>query len=294
MHLLILVPDPAFPEPFAWAFHVEAEALRAAGAEVTARPWTAVGDVSPFDLVLPLVAWGYHLQYSEWLALLDRAEAEGWPMVNPPALLRWNSDKAYLRELGAAGVPTVRTLEVDHLNEAALAAAFGTLGTHEVVIKPPVSAGASGTYRLREGEGAHVPEDVHGQRMMIQPFLPSIADTGEYSLLLFGGEPSHCVVKRPKSGDFRVQPHFGGDTLACEPPPGAIELAQVALAVAPAAATYARVDLVVGPDGALQVIELELVEPALFLHCAPEASPRFAAAILDATRGRSPAQRAAE
>lgn len=294
MHLLILTPDPAFPEPFAWAFHVEAEALRAAGAEVTARPWTAVGDVAAFDLVLPLVAWGYHLRFSEWLELLDRAEAEGWPMVNPPALLRWNSDKGYLRELGTAGIPTVPTLEVDHLNEAALAAAFGTLGTDEVVVKPPVSAGASGTYRLREGEAAHVPEDVHGQRMMIQPFLRSIADPGEYSLLLFAGEPSHCVVKRPKSGDFRVQPHFGGETVACEPPPGAVGLARAALAGAPADATYARVDLVEGTDGELQVIELELVEPALFLHCAPEANNRFAQAILGSASRLSPAERAAE
>jgi glutathione synthase/RimK-type ligase-like ATP-grasp enzyme len=282
MHLLLLTPDPAFPEPFAWAFHVQAEALREAGAEVTARPWTDLGELSPFDLVLPLVAWGYHLRYAEWLALLNRFEADGTPVINPPALLRWNSDKAYLRQLGAAGIATVPTLEVDHLNEAALAAAFGTLGTHEVVVKPPVSAGATGTYRLQEGEGAHVPMEVHGTRMMIQPFLPSIADTGEYSLILFGGEVSHCVVKRPKAGDFRVQPHFGGETVACEPPAGAIELARAALAEAPAQATYARVDLVVGTDCALQIIELELIEPALFLHCDEQAKPRFAAAILSA------------
>jgi glutathione synthase/RimK-type ligase-like ATP-grasp enzyme len=285
MRLLLLTPDPAYPEPFAWAFHVEAEALRAAGADVAARPWTDVGDVSVFDAVLPLVAWGYHLRYADWLALLDRFEAEGTRVINPPAMLRWNSDKAYLRELGKAGVPTVPTLEVDHLNEAALAAAFGTLGTDEVVVKPPVSAGASGTFRLREGEGAHVPMEVHGERMMIQPFLHSIADPGEYSLILFGGELSHCVVKRPKGGDFRVQPNFGGETVACEPPAGAIELARTALAQAPGEATYARVDMVVGAGGALQIIELELIEPALFLHCAEEAKPRFAAAVLSAAEG---------
>jgi glutathione synthase/RimK-type ligase-like ATP-grasp enzyme len=288
MHLLILTPDPAFPEPFAWAFHVQAEALREAGAKVASRPWTAAGDLSPFDLVLPLVVWGYHLRYAEWLTLLDRFEAEQVRVANPPPVLRWNGDKAYLRELAALGIPTVPTLEVDHLNEAALAAAFGTLGTEQVVVKPPVSAGASGTYRLHQGEGAHVPTDVHGQRMMIQPFLPSIAEVGEYSLILFDGEPSHCVVKRPKSGDFRVQPTFGGETIACEPAAGAIELARAALDVAPAQTSYARVDLVVGLDGALQVIELELIEPALFLHCAEDAKPRFARAI------RSAAERASE
>lgn len=280
MHLLLLTPDPTYPEPFAWAFDRQAAALREAGAEVSARPWSQAGDLGEFDAVLPLVAWGYHLRYAEWLAFLDRAEREARRVINPVPLLRWNSDKVYLKELGAAGVPTVPTLAVDHLNEAALAAAFVTLGTDEVVVKPPVSAGASGTYRLREREAARVPEDVHGERMLIQPWLPTIQTTGEYSLFLFGGDLSHAVVKRPVGGDFRVQPHFGGETAACEPPTGAVALARAALALAPAAPTYARVDLVEGLEGELQVIELELIEPALFLDHAAGAKARFAAAIL--------------
>ena len=76
-HVLILVPDPVYPEPWAWAFHVEAEALRSAGFEVSARPWTAPGELRPFDAVLPLVVWGYHERYAEWLSLLARLEAGG-------------------------------------------------------------------------------------------------------------------------------------------------------------------------------------------------------------------------
>jgi glutathione synthase/RimK-type ligase-like ATP-grasp enzyme len=287
MHLLLLTPAPDYPEPFAWAFHVQADALRAAGATVTARPWTDVGDLSPFDAVLPLVAWGYHLRFQDWLEVLQRLEGEARTVINPVPLLRWNSNKAYLQELAAAGVPTVPTLSIDHLNEAALAAAYGVLGCEEVVIKPNVSASAHGTYRLREGEAARVPADVHGQAMMIQPFLPSITTTGEYSLILFNGALSHCVVKRPASGDFRVQPHLGGITSLCEPPPGTAEIAGQALAAAPTAATYARVDLVEGTGGALQVIELELVEPALFLAQAPHAGAAFAAAVLSAAENPS-------
>ena len=77
-------------------------------------PWTEFDGPKGFDLVLPLVTWGYHLRHAEWLAFLDRAEAERWPMVNPPELLRWNSDKAYLAELGRKGLASVPTLEVDH------------------------------------------------------------------------------------------------------------------------------------------------------------------------------------
>ena len=73
MRLAVLVPDPDYPEPWAWAFDVEADALKAVGCSVDAIAWTEVGDVSAYDLVLPLVVWGYHLDYPRWLALLERA-----------------------------------------------------------------------------------------------------------------------------------------------------------------------------------------------------------------------------
>jgi glutathione synthase/RimK-type ligase-like ATP-grasp enzyme len=217
--------------------------------------------------------------------LLEQLEAARAPVINPVPLLRWNSDKAYLAELGRKGIPTVPTLEVDHLNEAALTAAHGVFGADELVIKPPVSASAWGTFRL--GKGQAVPEEVHGRRMLIQPWVASVTETGEYSLILFGGELSHCVAKKPKPGDFRVQPEHGGTNEAVTPPEGAEAIARAALAAAPAEATYARVDLLIGNDGGLQVIELELIEPALFLHCAPEAKPRFASAILSAAERAS-------
>ena len=278
MRLAMLTPAPDYGVPHDWAFDIQAEALREAGAEVVAAPWTEADDLAGFDLILPLVAWGYHLKLERWLAFLDRLEAEGLPVANPPALLRWNSDKAYLAELGRKGVPVVPTLEVDHLNEAALAAAAGVLGTDELVIKPPVSASAWGTFRVHGQD--RIPVEVHGRRMLIQPYVSSVTDSGEYSLILFGGELSHTVAKVPKPGDFRVQPEWGGTNQAVEAPADALDSARAALAEAPAEATYARVDLLMSNDGGLQVIELELIEPALFLHCAREAKARFAAAVL--------------
>ncbi len=208
-------------------------------------------------------------------------------------MLRWNSDKAYLTELAAKGIPTIETIEVDELSEADLAAAAERFGTDELVVKPPVSASATGTHRIRAGD--EIPASEFGQRMMIQPFLPSIASEGEYALILFDGVYSHTVVKRPKSGDFRVQPHLGGSTEPSEPPEGAIALAQAALAAAPAAATYARVDIVRGNDGALRIMELELIEPALFLDVAPHGEEAFANAVIAAAeraRARPPSRRA--
>jgi glutathione synthase/RimK-type ligase-like ATP-grasp enzyme len=277
MRIAVLVPDPDFPEPWRWAFDVEADALSAAGWRVDPVPWTRVGDMSGYDLVLPLVAWGYHLDYPCWLALLDRAEAEHWPMVNPPALLRWSSDKAYLAELADRGVSTVPTLAVEACCDADLEEARRRFATEWLVIKPPVSAGASGTHRL--GPDDDLPAESVRRPMIVQPLIEEIARTGEFSLMLFDGEFSHAVVKRPKSGEFRVQPHLGGVTLPSPPPPGGVSLAKQALAAAPVPAIYARVDMVCDDEGVLRIMELELIEPALFLDHAPDGGAAFTRAI---------------
>ena len=277
MRLAVLVPDPDYPEAWNWAYDVEADALKASGATVDAVPWTRLGDVSDYDLILPLVVWGYHLQYAEWLALLDRFEREKLPVINPPALLRWNSDKAYLAEFDAKGVPTVHTMAVDALDDRALSEARARFGCEELVVKPPVSASATGTHRI--GGNDPIPADVLGQRMLIQPFMPSVAGEGEYSILLFDNAYSHAIVKRPKDGDFRVQPHLGGTEVPCEPPPGSIALAKAALAAAPAEAAYARVDMIADEQGELRIMELELIEPSLWLEHAPDKGAAFVRSI---------------
>ena len=278
MRLAVLVPDRGYEEPWAWAFDVEAKALRAAGCSVDAVAWTELEDVAGYDLVLPLVAWGYHLDYQRWLALLDHAEAGRWPMVNPPALLRWNSDKAYLAELAEGGVSTVPTLAVEACCDADLEEARRRFQAEWLVIKPPVSASASGTHRI--GPNDDLPAESRGQPMIVQPLIEEISRTGEFSLMLFDGEYSHAVVKRPKSGDFRVQPHLGGVTLPSKAPPGAVALAKQALVAAPARATYARVDIVPDDEGTLRIMELELIEPALFLDHAPDGGGAFTRSIL--------------
>ena len=276
MRAAILVPAPDYPEDWDWAYEVEAAALLRAGFSVEARPWTEPGDLAGFNLVSPLVAWGYHEDPDRWHALLNRLEREAIPVLNPVPLLRWNSDKRYLAELGAKGVHVIPTRLVQQLDEAALADARAEFG-EQLVIKPPVSASAHGTHRL--GPQDPPPADALGREMLIQPFLRSVAEEGEYSCLLFGGRFSHAIVKRPKAGDYRVQPHLGGTEQPCAAPEGAIELAHAALAAAPAEAAYARVDMVRDDDGQLAIIELELIEPALWLQHAPDGGDSFAQAL---------------
>ena len=276
MRVAILVPDPAYPEQWDWAYDVEAGVLERAGIAVEARPWTDPGDMAGLDMVMPLVTWGYHFDPARWHALLDRLERDGVPIANPVPLLRWNSDKRYLAELGGRGIAVIPTRLVEALDETALAEARADFGD-TLVIKPPVSAAADGTHKL--GIADPIPEAAKGRTMMVQPFLPSVASEGEYSLMLFGGRFSHAIVKRPKSGDYRVQPHLGGTEQPCPPPDGAIELAQAALAAAPATALYARVDMVRDQTGQLAIIELELIEPALWLQHAPDGGASFGSAV---------------
>jgi glutathione synthase/RimK-type ligase-like ATP-grasp enzyme len=277
----VLVPAPDFAEDWAWTYDVEADALSRAGIEVEPRPWTDPGDFAAFDIVLPLVAWGYQSDPDRWFALLDRLEREEVCVANSVPVLRWNSDKAYLEELSAKGVPTVPTRTVEALTTGAIEAAREDFGP-DLVVKPPISAAAFGTYRL--GPADPIPPDVAGRTMMVQPFLRSVMDEGEYSLIYFEGVFSHAIVKNAKAGDYRVQPHLGGTEVKCDPPHGSRSVADAALASAPEQPAYARVDLIRLNDGTLGVIELELIEPSLWLQHAPDGGASFAAAVIKRAR----------
>jgi glutathione synthase/RimK-type ligase-like ATP-grasp enzyme len=280
MRVAFLVPAPDNPTEWRWAYDAQSQALQAAGIEVLPVPWTDGAVTTDVDLVMPLVAWGYHTRYGEWLELLDAFERKSTPVANPVQLLRWNSDKSYLEELGAAGVHAVPSMTVSELDEPHLDEAREHFGCDTLVVKPLVSASAYGTYRLSQRDP--VPDAVRGWRMLVQPWIANITASGEWSLMFFDGSFSHAVAKVPVPGEFRVQPEYGGNISRCDPPEGAIALGEAALAAAPTSATYARVDIVEGNGGNLEVIELELIEPALFLDLAPEAAPGFADAVRSA------------
>lgn len=277
--ICILTPDPTYPER--WDY-VADKYVQLLGDTCHFRSMIDPGDVSGFDLILPLIAWGYPRDVPLWMRLLARLGAESLPVANPVELLRWNSDKAYLADLAAAGVAVVPTVYADQLDAAALAGARARFATDRLVIKPPISGGAEGTFLL--DADSPIPTGWADQRMLIQPLCPAISSEGEYSLFYFAGRYSHAIIKRPASGDFRVQEQYGGREQPVEPAAEALTLATSALAAAPQPPLYARVDMVRLPDGSLALMELELIEPALFLHLAPDGGAAFASAILAAAQ----------
>lgn len=246
-------------------------AFAAAGITLEPRPWD-LGHGSG-TATLALFAWGYHVAPAAWGALIDTWPA-AHPLFNAPALIAWNTRKTYLLELEAAGVPIVPS-RFGRADAASVAAAFAAFGCDELVMKPQVSAGSYRTARVRPGEPVE-PLDA----AILQPFLPAVAAEGELSLFAIGGGFSHAVRKVATGGDFRVQPQFGGMFSRLEPGAEALRVFEAALAVLPVAPLYARIDLLRRADGRLAVIEIEAIEPDLYVDLAPAVPARLAAALL--------------
>lgn len=261
-----------------------AEEIARRGSRVEPAVWDDPSvDWSGFDRIVLRSCWDYHLRLPEFLGWLGSLERAGAPVWNPPAVVRGNADKGYLVELAAAGVPVVPTVRVDRGTAADLAAILDERGWTEAVVKPAVSASAFLTRRIRREETAEAQGDFDHlltlSAALVQPFLPEIRSRGEWSLLFFAGELSHAVLKRPGAGDFRVQTELGGNALAQKPSPALVAQARRVLERIPGPWLYARVDGV-EVDGTFLLMELELIEPSLFLACDPEAPARFASAVL--------------
>jgi glutathione synthase/RimK-type ligase-like ATP-grasp enzyme len=253
--------------------------LRAHGLTVGSLGWDAPFDRDAARVVLPLLSWGYHLRPPAWFARLDALEAAGGRLANPVSVLRWNTTKTYLATLAAKGAPVVPTIAVDRLTLADLDLARDRFGVDVLVAKPQISGGSQDTVKLRHADGL---TGCTTGPALIQPFLPAVSEEGELSLFYFDGVFSHAVTKVATGGDFRVQSQFGGQVSGVAPEPEALHAAEMVLKAAGGPLTYARVDLIRGLDGTPQLMELEAIEPDLFLDHAHDAGAAFAAAVVRA------------
>jgi glutathione synthase/RimK-type ligase-like ATP-grasp enzyme len=276
--ICILTPDPAdegFETRWRDVLERNAEPLRAAGLKVEGRSWAGADDLPGFDLVLPLLVWGYPRAHAAWVEAVTRWEGQGVRLHNPASVLRWNADKRYLGRLEEKGAPVVPTLYAERLTLGILEEARARFGTGQLVAKPQVSSTAWQTIRWCPGKSLDGgPEGP----AMVQPYLPEIERSGEVSLLFFNGRFSHAISKRPQPGEFRVQPEYDGIIAAHDPAPDELAAAERILAAVEEPLLYARVDLVRGLSGAPELIELELIEPDLYLGYDPGRGATFAEA----------------
>ena len=291
--LLILTPNPDHPSHhgrWPYVLNVYREALAGIEVEIFDQPWSEPV-ARDYDLIVPLVAWGYHNDPEGFRAAMLRLRDDGRRVFNPPDIVAWNVDKRYLRDLAEAGVRIIPTLFVERLTIEAIQAARADFG-QALVIKPVISAGAKDTLVWKDagmpalagaGDGEHhapVAKTAPSGPAMIQPFMASIQSEGEWSLLYFAGAFSHAVLKTPKAGDFRSQPDYDAHIRVEAPPAEALALAEGCVAFIGAdRLLYARVDMVRDDQGRFCLMELELIEPDLYLGYDLEASMRFKDAV---------------
>lgn len=254
--------------------------------EISIVRWREAADrAAEFAAMLPLFAWDYFEGNERaFFEQLERASQETY-VLNDVATMKWNSTKSYLDHLSDRGVPVIPTKTVDSVCKANVDTAFDELATDTLVIKPQVGAGAWRQVLLHRTDKFPSPEELPPAGALIQAYLPSVCSEGEYSLIMIDGEYSHAAVKRPKSGDYRIQSIHGGTEETYQPSAAEIQTAQQVVAALDVVPLYARVDLLRGDDGELKLIELELIEPYLYLPHADSSdgtntgAERFAAAL---------------
>jgi glutathione synthase/RimK-type ligase-like ATP-grasp enzyme len=260
-----------------------ASALEDLGLGTDAVRWDDPGvDWLGYSVVVLRSTWDYHRRIDEFHAWIDRMEGIGARLWNPPRVLRWNTDKRYLASIGhrlLAPPPTEILLRGSAVNLPVLLEARGW---HEAVLKPAISADGFST-ELTSSERALSDQGLLDAMLgrgdvVVQRLVPEIRTNGEISMMFFSGAFSHAVSKRPQAGEFRVQERLGGRIVRTDPPDALIEHAHALLDVHAPGCLYARVDVVAAADRFV-LMEVELVEPSLYLEHHPPAARTLALAI---------------
>ncbi len=250
-----------------------AESLVALGFDVRAENWSGPQEVwRKFDAVIVRSCWDYHLRIAEFLDWITFLQQNGIAIVNSTELIRWNSDKKYLGELSAAGIATPETIFLEEGQSLDLAKVCSERNWPAAVLKPRISASAYRTERKSSGV-------VRGPGM-VQPYVAAVENFGEWSLMYFGRKFSHAVIKKPRERDFRVQKEFGGPAELAPAPESTLEFADAVLSRLAWPPLFARVD-VIAEDKRILLMELEVIEPELFLDLAPGSADFLASVIAD-------------
>ncbi|WP_129716237.1 RimK family alpha-L-glutamate ligase [Pedobacter sp. SYP-B3415] len=259
-----------------------ASVIRDRGYDVVRTAWDdAAVNWGQFDLGIIRSPWDYFERYAEFMNWLDRLQKTGLRLMNDYEVLRWNSDKHYLNDISQAGFAVIPSVFIEQGTVPDIDKIFEELGRDKLIVKPCVSGGARNTRILtREQAGeakTQLSSWLSSESYMVQPFVEEI-NAGEWSFIFFNGKFSHSLLKVPRRGDFRVQHVHGGSILCPDTDPAHIKEASSLVKHFAADCLYARVDAVVVQDR-LQLMELELIEPYLFLDTAPGSAEAFADAL---------------
>lgn len=221
-----------------------------------------------FDLAILKSPWDYFENIDAFYSWLQHLEDIQLPLLNPTSTVKWNADKHYLEEIAKSGLPVIPTSYLEKGNSLDLETFFSAIASEQVIVKPCVSGGSFHTFKVDTENKTEVIAKVEQllpeMAFMVQPFIKEVQTEGEWSLLFFNGKFSHCLLKKAKSGDFRVQHFLGGSIHPKLPSFEMLTAAQQYVNQFAKDCLYARVDGVM-IDGTFTLMELELIEPYMFL-----------------------------
>ena len=256
-------------------------------------------DWSGYDACLIRTTWDYahrRREFVEWAATAANATR----LFNPIETIRWNTCKSYLKDLDAAGIPTIPTVWLETGDAFDLENILDQHKWEKGFIKPRIGATARATCRFCRHDDSldkairHLSDYLEDEAMLVQPYLPSVESFGEWSAIVIDGTMTHAVRKIPAAGDYRVQDDFGAVDRPYQPRPHELELvAQVMRTLQSnhqwtgdetSPPLYARVDVLRDGEASL-VNEVELVEPSLFFRHAPHAARALARSLVGRIQG---------
>ena len=260
------------------------EPMQALGWSIDMVPWRTPGvDWEKYEAVYICTPWDYPDDPDSFLSVLESIDRSRAILVNDMALVRWTIPKTYLRDLESRGAAIVPSIWCDQFDPDALAGFFDAHQSDKIIVKPVVSTNAHNTFLLETPVAAELVEEleiIFTQRpFVVQPFMENVRTEGEFSLFFFSNEFSHAILKTPKDDDFRVQEERGSSIVSKEPESALLETAANVLRLVNPMPVYARCDFIRGPDGRFLLMELEVIEPSLYLRMDSESPTRFARAF---------------
>ncbi|MFD0939357.1 ATP-grasp domain-containing protein [Pedobacter boryungensis] len=236
-----------------------------------------------YDIAILKSPWDYFDLITDFYQWLESLKNKNVKLLNPIDIVKWNADKHYLQDIEKAGLKVTPSIFIDKGQKINLQDYFEKLSTDKIIVKPSVSGGSKNTFKVTAINAEEISTKLNDllqkEDFILQPFLSEIEETGEWSLLFFGGEFSHALLKKAKSGDFRVQHTFGGTIHPQHPSQHLLATAQQYVNHFAKDCLYARVDGAIVNDEFL-LMELELIEPFLFLATEEKALENYYEALM--------------
>lgn len=267
------------------------EPLHKLGYQVFPLIWdNPLDNVGVFDALIFRSCWNYHRKYSHFVRWVEQLKRLDIPIFNPVDISLWNLDKKYLIELKKKNILIPQTYLIHRatkIDADTIKSIHEKISASHLVIKPSVSLNGHDTYLLPSQDDQAIINTLRSlpaeHDILIQEFIPDIKSSGEISLIYFNNEFSHAIRKTPAQQEFRIHSEYGGSRSAFQPDSVLIQQGKKILETVGQTLLFSRVDVIETQNGAV-LIELEIIDPMLFLGYSSQAPQRFAEAVVEALK----------